>query len=222
MNRSEIVTMLEYSGLSYNDVLPEDSKGKIFAINDSKTDVSYSIRVLDDTLIIAFRGSDSKKDWMFNLDFHKKVIPYNNFRSKIKVHSGFINAYKSRNVRGKIRKFITDKIKKIKLTGHSYGAALAILCAVDLQYSFNDRDYEVVVFGCPRIGNKAFKNSYNKRIFKTLRVENKNDIITKVPFKIMGYCHVGSRVLIGKNSLTFFPNMAKHTLQEYYSNIWDV
>ena len=222
LDRGKIITMLEYSGLSYNDIQPEIYEGKVLSVNDIESDVGYSIRIFDDTLIITFRGSDSKKDWMFNLDFCKKVIPYNNFRSKIKVHSGFINAYRSRNVREKIRKFVTKEIRKIRLTGHSYGAALAILCAVDLQYSFNDRDYEVVVFGCPRIGNKAFRNSYNRRIFKTLRIENKNDIITKVPFRFMGYYHVGTRILIGRNSIFSLPGMNKHTLQEYYSNIWDV
>lgn len=222
MDRSQIVEMLEYSGLSYNDTQPESREGQVLAVNDSESDVSYSIRIFGDTLIIAFRGSDSKKDWMFNLDFCKKVIPYNNFRSKIKVHSGFINAYRSKNVREKIRKFVTEGIRKVRLTGHSYGAALAVLCAVDLQYSFNDRDYEVIVFGCPRIGNKAFMNSYNKRIFKTLRVENRNDVVTKVPFRFMGYCHVGTRISIGRNSLFSLPGMNKHTLQEYYSNIWDV
>ena len=152
-------------------------------------------------------------------DFFKKVIPYGNRDSEIRVHSGFISAYKSKNVRGTIRSFVSDRIKKIRLTGHSYGAALAILCAVDLQYTFSDRDYEVVVFGCPRVGNSAFRNSYNKRIFKTLRVENAGDIITKLPFAFMGFRHVGARLLLKSNA---FSGVNPHYLQEYYSNIWDV
>ena len=80
--------MLEYAGESYNDTY--------YSINDSITDVNYSIRLFDDTLIICFRGSDSEKDWKFNLDFHKKTIPYGNIKSDIRVHSGFLNAYKSK------------------------------------------------------------------------------------------------------------------------------
>jgi hypothetical protein len=31
------------------------------------------------------------------------------------------------------------------------------------------------------VGNRAFAKSYNRRVFKTLRVENGNDIVTRVP-----------------------------------------
>lgn len=219
MNINSIIKMLEYSGISYNDSEFLENGEIIRSITDPETDVSYHIRVKGDTLTVAFRGSDSKKDWSFNLDFFKKVIPYGNRDSEIRVHSGFISAYKSRNVRGIIRSFVSDSIKKIRLTGHSYGAALAILCAVDLQYTFSDRDYEVVVFGCPRVGNSAFRNSYNKRIFKTLRVENTGDIITKVPFALMGFRHVGARLLLKGSG---FSGVNPHYLQEYYSNIWAV
>lgn len=220
MNKNDITKMLEYSGISYNDVQINNSLGIIYSTNDSDTDVSYSIRLFNDILIICFRGSDSEKDWSFNLDFNQKVIPYGNINSDIRVHSGFLNAYKSKNVRNKIRSFVNNDIRKIKLTGHSYGAALAVLCAVDLQYNFSNKDYEVIVFGCPRVGNRAFKDSYNRRIFKTLRVENRSDIVTKLPLRLMGYRHVGARLSIGNNFL--FPNMKSHCLQEYYSNIWGV
>ena len=220
MNKNDIIKMLEYSGESYNDIEKNNPTGLIYNINDSITDVSYNIRLFKDVLVICFRGSDSEKDWSFNLDFHQKVIPYGNIKSDIRVHSGFLNAYKSKNVRNKIKSFINNDIKKIKLTGHSYGAALAILCAVDLQYNFCNKDYEVIVFGAPRVGNKAFRDSYNRRIFKTLRIENKSDIVTKLPLRLMGYRHVGARLIIGNNFL--FPSMKKHYLQEYYSNIWGV
>jgi len=224
LNKIKIIKLLEYSGLSYNDVQPEEDQQILCSVNDVETDVCYHIRKQGSTLIIAFRGSDSKKDWSFNLDFCKKVIPYGNLESKIKVHSGFINAYKSKNVRNNILKFVTDKIDRIELTGHSYGAALAIICAVDLQYNFSNKDYEVIVFGCPRVGNKAFKESYNKRVFKTLRVENRGDIVTKVPLFLMGYRHVGARLIIGKRKVFpfFLYGKNNHLLQEYYSNIWDV
>ena len=107
------------------------------------------------------------------------------------------------------------------MTGHSYGAALAILCAVDLEYNYPFKDYEVIVFGCPRVGNKAFKDSYNLRIFKTLRVETRNDFITKLPFKFLGYEHVGSAIKLKNFVFNPFSNKY-HALQEYYSNIWDV
>lgn len=214
--------MLEYCGMSYSNCQPENSNEKLIFINDKKTDVQCFLRIKDGVLIIVFRGSDSKKDWKVDFKFWKTMVPYSNFLSKIKVHSGFISTYKSRNVRGEIHKFINENIKKVCVTGHSYGAALAILCAVDLKYNFPQKDYEVVVFGCPRVGNNAFKKSYNLRLFKTIRVENKRDIVPTVPFAFLGYRHVGARLKIGKSNFFKPFSMKEHNLQEYYSNIWDV
>lgn len=222
LNKGTIIKMLEYCGMSYVNHQPCVEDEKIIFINDKKTDVQSFIRIVKDRMTIAFRGSDSLKDWKINSKFCKSEVPYNNYFSKIKVHAGFVSTYKSKNVRKKIHEIVTDKIKKIYITGHSYGAALAILCADDLEYNFPDKEYEIVVFGCPRVGNSAFKKSYNLRLFKTLRVENKNDLVTKVPFAFLGYRHVGSQISIGRNSFFRPFSMKKHSLQEYYSNIWDV
>lgn len=219
MDTAKIIKMLEYCGMSYKNVQAEDSD-KIIFINDKITDVQCFLRIKSDEMTITFRGSDSRKDWKVNSKFWKSVIPYNNYRSKIRVHSGFIGAYKSKSIRDKIQKEIEkNKIKKVALTGHSYGAALAVLCAVDLEYNFPKNDYEVIVFGCPRVGNKYFQRSYNLRVFKTLRVENVSDLVTKVPFAFMGYRHVGACLKIGDKHKFSFPNMHAHALQEYYPHI---
>ena len=219
MNTAKIIKMLEYCGMSYKNTQPE-SFNKIIFINDKITDVQCFLRIKNDEMTITFRGSDSCKDWIVNSKFWSSVIPYNNYHSKIRVHSGFISAYKSNSVRGRIQKEVErNNIRKIVLTGHSYGAALAILCAVDLEYNFPKNDYEVIVFGCPRVGNKYFQKSYNLRVFKTLRVENVNDVVTKVPFAFMGYRHVGASLKIGEKNIFSLPNMRSHTLQKYYPSI---
>ena len=124
--------MLEYSGLSYSDDTYTEKGQQVYKVNDSATDVSYCVWLKCCEMAVVFRGSDSKKDWDFNLNFFKKVIPYGNKDSKIKVHGGFITAYKSRGVRGNIRSLVSEKIRKITLAGHSYGAALAVLCFIFL------------------------------------------------------------------------------------------
>ena len=211
--------MLEYCGMSYKNAQPKLDEKLVF-INDAKTDVQSFLRIKDDEMTITFRGSDSRKDWIADSKFWKSVVPYDNYSSKIRVHSGFISAYKSQEVRGRIqREMEKNRIKKVALTGHSYGAALAILCAVDLEYNFPQNDYEVIVFGCPRVGNKYFRKSYNLRVFKTLRVEHVNDIVAKVPFLLMGYRHVGARLRIGNRGLSLLPSMHFHALQEYYPSV---
>lgn len=108
----------------------------------------------------------------------------------------------------------------MNVMGHSYGAALAVLCAVDLEYNFPRKDYEVFLFGCPRIGNRAFKKSYNKRVFKTFRVDNSNDIITKIPFALWGYRHVGIKIHIGIPRILGVVSFNDHRPQKYYTNLF--
>lgn len=217
----QIIKMLEYCGMSYCDVQPILKNQELIFINDKDTDVQCFVRIERSSLSIVFRGSDSPKDWKTDFKFWQTTVPYGNKHSDIRVHSGFINAYKSKNVRDKIHKIVRENsVEKIILSGHSYGAALAVLCAVDLQYNFPNKDYEVVVFGCPRVGNNAFQKSYNLRLFKTIRVEHKKDIITKIPFVLMGYRHVGAKIQLGSKSFFEFCDMKHHALQNYYSLIW--
>jgi predicted lipase len=186
-------------------------------VEDMRHGVQYFLRRNRDILWIVFRGSDTPQDWKTNLTFWKKTIPYDNTKTKIRVHTGFLNAYKQSEVRERILESITDSTNYIRISGHSQGAALAVLCAVDVQYNFPDKDIETVLFGCPRIGNKAFALSYNKRVDKTVRVENGNDIVTKLPFAVLGYRHAGAKMHIGTPRLPLVFRAHDHYPHEYYS-----
>ena len=210
---------MELSGIAYQENQPFLCKEDLLAISDQNSDLQCFLRKEKNCLYITFRGTNSKKDRRTNIMFCKKVIPYGNPYSKVKVHSGFINAYKSPYVRNKIHSQISDKISEIKISGHSQGAALALLSGLDLSYNFPGKDYEVIVFGCPRVGNSAFKKSYEKRVFKTLRIENGNDIVTKIPLFIMGYRHVGTVFRIGVPRLPGVISFNDHRPQKYYMNI---
>lgn len=219
MKKRDLLRMIELSGLAYGEYQPLDKNEIVYKYNSEKTGVQYSVRVKGNQLTIIFRGTDSFIDVMTDLRFWKKTIPYGNYQSKIRVHSGFINAYKSEDVRSEIHTFMTEEIEKVRITGHSYGAALACLCAIDLQYNFPEKDYEVALFGCPRLGNAAFQRSYNKRLFKTVRVENGNDLISKIPFAWMGFRHVGTRFHVGALRLFGAASFKQHKAQSYYEQI---
>lgn len=220
MTKNDVIQALELASVAYKNEQPSPPQGRLTVIDDPHTDIQCYVRQYGRHLSITFRGSDSLKDWKTDLTFWKKTIPYGNFISKIRVHTGFINAYKAPSVRDTLHGFITDQIKFVHIAGHSYGAALAVLCGVDLEYNFPYKDYEVFLFGCPRVGNAAFKKSYNKRVFKTLRVENGNDIVTKVPFALWGYRHVGIRVHVGPPRIFGAFSFEEHRPQSYYSHVF--
>ena len=210
---------MELSASAYRDIQPYSSHTSAVMIDNVKSGDKYFLRRDGDILWITFRGTDLAREWISNLAFCKKTIPYDNEKSKIRVHTGFLNSYKSLGIRDKILESITRETHYVRISGHSRGAALAVLCAVDIQYNFPACDIEVMLFGCPRVGNKAFVKSYNKRVDKTVRIENGNDIVTKLPFAFMGYRHAGARLHIGAFRFPVSFSANDHYPHEYYSSL---
>lgn len=176
-------------------------------IEDIKTDTQcYYLRFGDrnESVVIAFRDTEKKiKDWLTDLNSFHTVYPYGNNNSKIQVHKGFIDAYKS--VRYQLQtKLLNDiaSIKKIYICGHSLGGALATLCAVDVQFNFPIH-VECYQSGSPKVGNKEFAKSYDFRVPNTYRTFIKNDIVPTLPPSWIeliskgGYTHIGEKHPIG-------------------------
>jgi len=81
------------------------------------------------------------------------------------------------------------KTRKAWFCGHSLGAAMTTIMASRCE---DDSDMpnieEVYTYGSPRTGWRKFVKSLN---CKHQRWVNNNDIVTRVPFAIMGYKHDG-------------------------------
>ena len=48
--------------------------------------------------------------------------------------------------------------------GHSMGAAMAHMCALDLRYNADMSQVHVYTFGSPRVGNTQFYNFFNASV----------------------------------------------------------
>ncbi len=135
-----------------------------------------------------------------------------------RTHTGFMEALESADDgdRGQI---LTEKVRGLVggdpdvgvwVTGHSLGGALATLFTarlLDLQERgehFNVRG--MYTFGAPRVGDEAFKNKMEAMATKhgvaLVRFRNDSDLVTSVPFDLMGYDHVGTRALLQGGALT--------------------
>ncbi len=181
----------------------------LFDIDETDTQVALLEDPATQCGYIVFRGSDADRDWLTNLDFSQwsavtgAVLNdrhldypdvYEASRSGVKMHTGFTKAYLA--VRALIHNMVKPSaLKHWVVTGHSLGGALAKLCAVDLQYNFApDVSVEVYTFGAPRIGNKAFADSYTRRVPHSWRFVNGNDVVCGLPRRWQGYRHVDTRI----------------------------
>jgi pimeloyl-ACP methyl ester carboxylesterase len=129
-----------------------------------------------DQVVLGFCGTepDDRRDWAD--DAHFILVP---FPGGGRVHAGFCRAWKSlqADIEDWLRELDTDRGGRRSLwtCGHSMGGALAILCAA----AEADRSAGVYVYGCPRVGDGAFRKTCEG--LRVYRVENNNDIVVDLP-----------------------------------------
>ena len=173
MNIERALTLAEISRVVYRE--PDEveawatDKGFSFQWFEA-FDTQACVLCLDKYCVLAFRGTESVRDWLTDLDV----------RQVDGVHEGFNTALD----------YVWDDIegldlngKLLFLTGHSLGAALATLAASRLGFG------TLYTFGSPRVGDEDFVERFN---FEHIcyRFVNNNDVVTRVP--MLGYEHVGS------------------------------
>lgn len=178
------------SDIAYN--VPSGKLAKF--IQDETTDIQVGITFCENKrrICVVFRGSESRKDWYYDLLVMKHKLSDN-----IKVHSGFYKQLTENNVYDNI----VSEVKKvldthpdfsIYITGHSLGGALSTLFGYMLSNEI-DNQITVVSFASPRVGNYKWKQAFNTKTNLThFRVTNNRDIITAFP--MYRYYHVGHNI----------------------------
>lgn len=151
-------------------------------LNDKATDTQGFAMANDDCIVIAFRGTESKKDGLTDAEIKRTTPDYD---TSIEVHDGFNNGLST--VYNALINFIdsaNNKNKSLWITGHSLGAALAVLATFRLAKINNARIMGLYTFGQPRVGNIAFAKAFDALLAtKTYRLVNNNDIVTEVPLR---------------------------------------
>ena len=160
-------------------------------------EVSWDVERTGDRLCIYFEPSNGTLDWLHNLSFH--AMPYNDMDPPWQCHAGFLKCWRS--VRPYLEEMIADpRVQSVLTVGYSHGAALAVLCHEYIYYHRPDlRERTVGVgFGCPRVLYGCVPDEIAKRWEHFYVVRNGDDIVTHLPPRVLGYCHVGTLVTVGE------------------------
>lgn len=150
--------------------------------------IGYALRSrVDGHGVIALRGTATTEEWFNNMNY--RLVPFYPQETQYGVvHNGFRDIYKG--IRGRYRELIQlfDPAAPLYLVGHSLGAAVSQLAALDIAVKSPERAAQLRVYGYapPRVGDEAFTSVYNQLVGTSYRVVNICDIVPYVPFEEIG------------------------------------
>ena len=139
-------------------------------------------------IVMSIAGTDPLKikDWVDDLNFFKTEYPYckmYNPAGYCEVHEGFLGTYEVAKsvVRSVISSYKSSfPTATLHLTGHSLGAILALLTAMDLKLTMGISVDSLLTFGQPRGGDDAFADFATATIPQT-RVTHHTDPVPHLP-----------------------------------------
>ncbi|RKP37701.1 Alpha/Beta hydrolase protein, partial [Dimargaris cristalligena] len=151
---------------------------------------------------LVFRGTLDIAQVLTDVKFKMKRWP--KWVHKSRVHARFLESYWE--VSDCLFKKIVELLLKypeyhLTISGHSLGAALASIAAVDFIHRNQclAEKVRVVTFGKPRVGNEAYIQHYNSLDLDSFSVVNKNDVVPHLPPRLLGYRHESGEVWIKPN-----------------------
>jgi len=157
-----------------------------------------------ETVIVSHQGTDPEEILplvtdadivLINLD--SSLFP--GLSSSIEVHSGFADAQASTAtdvlaaVQTTMSRYGTSHVT---VTGHSLGAAIALLDAVYLPLHISDATFTFIGYGLPRVGNQAFANYVDAQPTSVTHINNEEDPIPICPGMFLGFVHPSGEVHI--------------------------
>ena len=148
----------------------------------------------EEYLCMVFRGTDEIMDWIDNI----KAFPTKELFGEF--HKGFWDATEEiwHHLYEKYQERYRENKRPLFITGHSLGGAMATIAAARLVHI--DKPFiSVYTFGQPRVMKQDTARTFNSECkTRFFRFQNNNDIVPRVPPRLMGYSHVGSILYISE------------------------
>jgi triacylglycerol lipase len=156
-----------------------------------KRDTQLFVAANDALVVVAFRGIEPRKlqDWLTDANAALIAGPFGG-----RVHAGFSLALDSvwDTLFATVQAF-QNQGQSLWFTGHSLGAALAMLAVARLRDNWDKPVHGLYTFGQPRLGDRTFARAYNQdNGSRSFRFVNNNDMVTRVPTRLMGFSHTGT------------------------------
>lgn len=178
-----------------------------FQFFNLKYDTQFFIISNCSNIIISYRGTQTDKlksavkDWTTNSNIKMIDCKY----GQGKVHSGFQKSFFTswEIIKNYIEKHSANGSKKVYVTGHSLGGALATLCYGAL-ISENKKENKIQLgglytFGQPKLGCKLYAKNFINYRNKIIRVQNCTDPVPLLPPSLFGknkYKHISKEKTI--------------------------
>lgn len=146
-------------------------------------------------VFVVVRGTINRAQWFSNGNFIKQDLPIEHGAMS---HRGFYHGLMS-VFDAAMEHLRIWRARRVVLVGHSRGAGMAINLALMLRMT-GKRIEEIHLFGCPRTLNKAgallFARYFPANCWNWVC---NNDTVFRVPFRWMGFRHVGQIMYFDPN-----------------------
>lgn len=169
------------------------------------------VETIDGITYVTVEGSDTIVDWFRNICVLKK---HDTHRGFLRYANYCIDEYDLVNI---LRNY-----PRIVLTGHSLGAAAIVIIAYALKEHLKNV-IEIVVFGCPRIGGKAFAHRLNdaRDVMPPIcSYQYGRDIVCAIPYGFLGFTSIVQPIVMPSlRTYRWFPRIRNHHIDEYISGL---
>ena len=166
------------------------------AYQETQNAASWAFDRDGNALYLWFQHSNGITDWLNN--FRATAVPYREMSPPWRCHKGFLSVFKA--ILPQLQARIMDpSLSRICIVGYSHGAALAVLCHEYVWYHRPDlrKSLRGYGFGCPRVLYGCVPEELAPRWKDFYVIRNLDDIVTHLPPRVTGYCHVGNLITIG-------------------------
>jgi hypothetical protein len=173
----------------------------------------------DADIVIAVRGTEGIWEWLQDSKFLPKPFP--NVSGAGLTEDGFTDMYLSFSLTpSPSTTFVKDvnvllpSNAMVTVTGHSLGAALATLVALDMSINTN---FPITLYtlASPRVGDLTFHNLVNHVVPNAYRIANRLDIVPQTPPAVL-YFHVGDDTELIPSAIKY-DLACEHALTSYFN-----